>query len=102
MSTKEQEMIRANVHTDDRHYDVNFDATAWFEQASDQEIVELADCGWGEDYPADAVAEFMADQNQEIERLFEYVSHGKDPIGFECSVNERDARAWLKEHRPQM
>ena len=48
-------MIRANVHTDDRLYDVNFDATAWFERASDQEIIELAECGWRDDYPADAV-----------------------------------------------
>ena len=99
-------MIRANVHTDDRHYDVDFDATAWFEQASDQEIIELADCGWRGDYPADAVAEFMADHNNQIQRLFDYLSHdprtGKDPIGFECSVNEGDARAWLKEHRPQI
>ena len=99
-------MIRANVHTDDWHYDVDFDATAWFEQASDQEIIELADCGWRGDYPADAVAEFMADHNNQIQRLFDYLSHdprtGKDPIGFECSVNEGDARAWLKEHRPQI
>lgn len=43
--------IKAEVHTDDHIYEVNFDAEPWFAQASDKEILEVAECGWGGDYP---------------------------------------------------
>ena len=35
-------MIRAETHPDDHAREIEFDATKWFEQASDEEILALA------------------------------------------------------------
>ena len=68
-------MINAEVHSDDRAVDADFDATLWFEQASDDEIMELEYSGWGGDYPADAVAQFFEDANSEVADVFKHVGH---------------------------
>lgn len=92
--------VMAEAHSDDHASEVKFDATPWFEQASDKEIADLEACGWGGDYPADNVAIFMADHNDELARMFTYVeaAHNIKDIGFECHINEADAKRWL-EHR---
>jgi hypothetical protein len=100
--------IPAECHSDDRVFEVAFDPLAWFEQADPEDIVELARCGWGGDYPADAVARFMAEQNGEVQALFDSLdrlgdlpSH-KDLRGFECHVEEEAALAWLRANRPEV
>lgn len=91
-------IIRAEVHSDDFARTADFDATPWFLEASKGAIVELAECGWRGDYPADRVAQFIARQNPEVEKVLDYATLQSE-MGFECSVNEADARAWLKENR---
>jgi hypothetical protein len=94
-------MIRAECHTDDRVVEAEFDATKWFEQASKQDIQELAACEWGGDYPADNVATFMADHESNVADMFKYlelVAHKKDHPGFECHINVEDAVAWAEAH----
>lgn len=98
-------MIHAEVHSDDCVMQVEFDATPWFAQASDEQIRELAKIDWQGDYAADAVAEFFEETNPKIKALMTYLqsiqglrSH-KDCCGFECSVESEDALAWLKERR---
>lgn len=99
-------MIKAECHTDDRNIEINFDATPWFEQATEEAILELARCGWRGDYPSDAVAEFMEDRNADVAFMFKYLHTinddrcKKDLGGFECSVNSADAHAWLHQNRP--
>lgn len=95
-------MIKAECHSDDRCIEVNFDATPWFEQASEKEILDLANCGWRGDYPSDAVAHFMADLNDEVAEMFSYLGMRAkiETIGFECSVNSEDALIWLRANRP--
>jgi hypothetical protein len=99
-------MIRAEVHSDDNVVKINFDATDWFTQATEEQIVELARCGWRGDYPADEVAMWTSDQNSEVARVFAYLEeisiHQKETLGFECSVNAKDAIAWLKANQPQV
>ena len=101
-------MIGATCHSDDRVIEVDFDATKWFEEATDEDILELSDCGWGGDYPADSVAIFMADHNPEIESMFRYLEYisqrlsKEDESGFECHVDDADAKAWIKTNRPQL
>jgi hypothetical protein len=92
-------MIRAECHSDDFCVEVDFDATQWFEQASDDEIKALRDCDWGGDYPADEVAMFMAEHSQEVEDMFKYITlrHKLEHIGFECHVNPEDAERWLND-----
>ena len=109
-------MIRANAHSDDHRYSVEFDATPYFEQASGKEIQKLAACGFRGDYPSDAVAQFIADaeldaqslawqkhkhkiEDSPLNQMFAYIDlipAGDDQRGFECSVNEDDVWAWLR------
>src|SRR5947207_601044 len=100
-------MIQATVHTDDHAREVEFDAAPWFEQATDDDIRALADCAWGGDYPADAVAQFFEGKDEDIGDLFAYLGHANeartamlaDRIGFECHVDQDEALAWLKGRR---
>jgi hypothetical protein len=96
--------IKAEVHTDCRTAEAKFDATHWFEQATDNEILDLADCGWGGDFASDAVAEYYNDTASDpaVEEVFKvlHILRRKEDIGFECNVDETDALAWVKEHRP--
>src|SRR5437879_738008 len=70
--------IEAEVHSDDGVHEVTFDAALWFAQATDDEIRDLAKCGWGGDYPADAVALFFEDSDPgdgAVAELFAYLHH---------------------------
>lgn len=95
-------MIKAECHSDDRVRKANFDATPWFVQASAESIGALAKCGWGGDYPADGVSHFMAEHDEEVGKVFQYlelVADKKDAPGFECHVDEADALTWLRKNR---
>ncbi len=93
-------MINAECHTDDYAVQIDFDALAWFTQASPEEICKLHRCGWGGDYPADDVAIFFADTV--TVDLFTYIrisQRGRNPVGFECHVDEDNARKWIEDNR---
>ncbi len=93
--------IKAECHSDDRVIEATFDATPYFVQASAKSITALAECGWGGDYPADYVAQFMAEHDEEVSKVFQYldlVGDQKDAPGFECHVDEADTMAWLREN----
>jgi hypothetical protein len=99
--------VSARTHSDDYIFDIPFDATPWFEQASDEDILELAHCEFGGDSPSDAVALFFEDSNDDISGMMNYVhAHNKsetvEHIGFECYVDEAEAMAWLDENRPYL
>ena len=98
-------MIKAEVHSDDRQRQAEFDATPWFEQAQDIDIIQLADSDFRNDYPADYVAQFVSVTNKDVEAVLSYVEDAyaaTGKVGFECSINLDDAMAWLKEHRPNV
>jgi hypothetical protein len=100
-------MICAEVHSDDYVRQVKFDATKWFESASDQEIINLINCDFGGDYPADRVAENLSVFNQELSDFFSYfddkpVMLNGDTVGFECHVNVNEAESWIKNNRPNL
>lgn len=99
--------IHAEVHTDDLLIEVSFLATPYFEHATNESLLKLAACGWGGDYPADNVVIYMAEQPGEgdLSKLFSYlelVRATDKRTGFECHVNEEDARAWLALNRPDL
>lgn len=97
--------VEAEVHSDDFCTKAEFNAAAWFEQADSNAVMGLIGCGWRGDYEADAVAEFFQDSNTEVARVFQYVAtrqgitSTKDCCGFECSVDETSAVAWLAVNR---
>lgn len=97
-------VVPAECHSDDHVCECPFDAAPWLKKASTEDIVALAGCGWSGDYPADQVAIDMAGKDDEISFMFKYIEHKnksvKEHIGFECHVQETEARAWLKKNRP--
>jgi len=93
--------ISAEAHSDDYQVEVTFDAFDWFEQASDAEIVALAEIGWGGDYESDAVAQFF--EKTSTQELFEYLEDPESrPCGFECHVDKKGAMHWISENRPHL
>jgi hypothetical protein len=106
---KEKLPIRAEVHTDDHAAVAIFDARAWFEQASDQEIFDLAteNGGYGHSYAADAVGVFFEDDQDVVGDVFAYQRRtprqmNGDTMGFEVEVDEDMATAWLRAERPHL
>ena len=93
-------MIKAEAHSDDRVFEVDFDATRWFKQASDEQITALIGCEFGGDYPADEVAVESSNWVYDLQPLFDYLE--RVDCGFECHVDETDARAWLRANRPHL
>lgn len=96
--------VSAEVHSDDRVFEAEFNAAAYLAQVGDDTIRDLAADGWGGGYASDYVAMFMADRNPRVAAVFEYLerfNHDriKDGIGYECHVNEEEALAWLKANR---
>ena len=93
--------IVAEIWSDDRIREARFDATPWFEQASDEEIVKLHSCGFSYSYEADDVAIFCSSFNKDIELVLDYVTPIKD-LGFEVEVDIEDAMSWIENHKPHL
>jgi hypothetical protein len=100
--------VSAGVRSDDQRAVAQFDATPYFEQADDDDLWELARKGWSGCKQADWVAEYMADLDKHVRSVFDYLaSHptmpgSRETQGFECSVDDDDARAWVKANRPAL
>ena len=96
-------MIKAEVHSDDYVVQTYFDATCWFNAATDKEIVDLIRCEWRGDCPADVVA--LGSPNANMDLMLWYLrarAKANVVMGFECSVDEQQAEEWLKQHRPYL
>jgi hypothetical protein len=97
-------MIRAEVHDDEFRTSARFDATAWFEQASDKDILDLAKIDWRGDYAADCIAEFFEGRDvgtpDSVDDVFAAVN--VLDTGYEVSVEPEDAMRWIEKHRPQL
>ena len=93
-------MIKAKLHTDDLVYNVELDATAWFEKASSEILVKLIMCNFT-GRPAEGVALFFEhyyifEPNGDIGVAFEYCRTTR--IGFKCVVNAGDAKKWISDN----
>jgi len=97
---EENLQVKAECHTDDHAATADFDAAPWFKNADDKDILELVECGFGGDYPADNVAIWMATHNIDIKRMFQYLETRR--TGFECHVDPTQAVRWIKERRPHL
>jgi len=97
--------VKAECHDDEHACEVSFDVAPWLKKARVDQIAALARCEWGGDYPADQVALDMAKTVEDIKYMFKYIEArnkvNKEHIGFECHVDEAQALAWLKAHRPK-
>lgn len=83
---------------------VDFDATPWFEQASNAQIEALFRIGCAGDVEADQVAMFVADLGMDAELC--KLLHECQPqthrnqLSFDVRINPRDASCWLRETKP--
>lgn len=93
--------VKAEVRSDDFVFEVEFDCTAWFEQASEEELWELYKCGWRGDYPADEVARYCSVFNFDVRCVLDYASR-KEEMGFEVIVYDESAIDWLQDYEPQI
>ena len=103
--------IPAQFWTDDRAYELDFDAGLWILQAEESELLSLLACGFGRDYPADAVAYWTAENGVAPDReslgsAFLYLDASnrapgkRDRLGFEVEVSAEPFVAWLQKSRP--
>jgi len=99
--TQAEFVITAEVHRDDFHYQAEFDAVRWFEQASDDEIIALAEIEWGGDQASDEVARFFEDKNEDVADVLANTAC-EEGLGFECHVDAGAAETWLKANRPDL
>ncbi len=89
-------MIKAKLTIDNGGPNTEFDATPFFELASQQQLDDLKECNYRGNYAADAVAEFCREIDPKVEAVFKW--HEENPqrdVGFEVEVNQEDAEAWL-------
>lgn len=94
--------VEAECHSDDRVMQVQFDAAPWLAKASCDDIVKLVACEWKNDYPADEVAIWTAADNEDVAKMFSYLEmlgNANRTMGFECSVNGKQAMKWIKKNR---
>lgn len=107
---KEVIPVHAVVKTDDGSNQAEFDASPWFEQASDDQIIKLANEGFENGYESDYVAQCCSDFDEDVKKFFEYheqineinEKHCRDAIGFDCQINRDDAEKWINENRPSL
>ncbi|MBA4071400.1 MAG: hypothetical protein C0497_06105 [Gemmatimonas sp.] len=76
----------------------DFNAVPWFAQASDDEILALSRGRWRNSSDSDAVAVFMATQDQRVAAVLDYAR--VVDAGTVCEINAGEALAWLAIHRP--
>lgn len=93
--------VDAKFWTDDRRFEVSFDAQAFFQSATDKQLLAVAEVGFSGDYATDAVAEFFSKSNEELQEAFGYlgVLPRKYDCGFECSVDSEGYYRWMAEHK---
>lgn len=99
--------VKAEFWTDDRVFEVEFDARPYLMQASDTALADIIEAGYRGDYSTDYVAEYVNDNglNQDLAEAFAYIgaiqkSGRKNDIGFEVSVDDQSFLRWMDEQRP--
>lgn len=102
-------MIRAEVYCDDDDHGpvVEFDATAWFERASDEDIRALREEDYFGGEGSDAVAEYMADRDETVAGFFRYLTFRQEHSrgsngGYSVRVGDKDAESWIAKNRPHL
>jgi len=89
-------MITGYVHTVDHMVKFDFDATAYFEQASLEEVINLAQGHWGADCDAGhpIAAYFIKQEEPQFLTFASYLAMEED-LEYEVVIVEKEALAWL-------
>ncbi len=97
-------MIEAKVTDDDAVVEIPFDASPWFEQATDDEILKASSVDFCGGYECDVIADYMRDKDEEVGKFFNYLEALNEiqASGFFCTIDELSAIEWLKSNRPHL
>lgn len=86
-----------------------FDATPWFAQADDEDLVTVATSGrdsWGPSDASDEVAEYCGLSDERLAARFRLLHALEDANLNECGsdveLDEDEATAWVRAHRPHL
>lgn len=95
--------IKAVIQTRENDAHVEFDAVAWFEQASEDDIAKLLTedrLGLGRHYSGEQclkVAQFFVGKEQGVSMIYDFVNQDSRPRGeLRCSIAVADVARWLK------
>ncbi len=100
--------IPATFRTGDGIARAEFDAAPWFQQASVEEIVNLAAEGWSGGYCGDEVAAWFDGKDAGVTAVYRYIEATQDlPGEVDCGgsdfrAEEKHVLNWLREHRPDV
>ena len=101
-----KQRVPAMASTDDGVLIIAFDATSFFETVADELIGELIDDDFAGGYGADAVAQELADEANDLGRMFWYLKkineHSRETVGYKVSVDAASARRWLELYKPHL
>jgi hypothetical protein len=78
------------------------DVTSWFEKASDEAILDIAERGWGSGslWETHDVAESVSDVDDGAAQAF---AHARaNDVNVSCAIDAGEALAWLRRHRPTL
>jgi len=100
-------VIPAILRTEDEVYEQTFDATGYFEQASDQELLALAGQAFRCSDAADQVGFWAEGRSSKVRQLYAYLEARNQPgaksdCGSDVEIEEQAALAWLQKHRPHL
>jgi hypothetical protein len=105
---EERVMVRAECHTADDAFTVEFDVTPWLEEMDAETVALFAQQGWSGPDPADALE--TRPGNEKLHELLRYARERlekesrEDPSWptFTCRVDGAAALAWLEQNRPDV
>lgn len=106
-------VVGAKFYTDDRVFEVSFDARTYMATATDEQLSAIYSVGFHGDYCTDAVAENLASkwghtfEGTSVLEAFGYLDarnqvRGVDALGFECRIDGESFLNWLDACRPQL
>lgn len=102
--------VLATIRSDDGHARARFDATPWFEMATEVEVERLRREGWGGGETSDRIALDLDPMPRGVRAIFDHIdlANGaardrwrRDTVGFQVDVVPESAAWWLARHRPE-
>jgi hypothetical protein len=102
--------VSARAYSDDRRFEVRFEAGPALEQLGDEGLETLIREGWERCALADEVAWLAADGDNErdaalLQSMFVWLQEAASenrPSGFEVELDESAAEQWVRHNRPQL
>lgn len=93
--------IRFTIEAINSGEEETINAIDWFEQASDDEISNLAQSGLESSVCTDAILYFFESKNPHLEYFLKKAQNnsGESLMGFDCYINKEDLLKWIKIRR---